>query len=80
MVPNCRADFASIGSEKNIQAWAPFPDFDISMATSTPNRVAASLYARISSSHVVLSKSAARNMQVSSVRIAYVPMKILPSR
>jgi hypothetical protein len=42
MVPSCRAKTAGTGSAKNIQAWAPLPDRDRSIATVTPDLLAAS--------------------------------------
>ena len=79
-VPSFLARNAGMFSKKNIQACAPFPERDFSIDTLMFIFDAAFLYSMMSSFQVFLSKSAARNMHVSSCFMAYVPMVTFPSR
>jgi len=54
------------GAEKKNQTWAPLPERDLSTAAGTQTRRHVSTKALTSSVHVLLSKSTARNQQVSS--------------
>jgi len=60
------ATFADSGAVKKNQACAPFPDLDRSIATGVPADRQVSANAIRSSLHERLSKSTARNQQVSS--------------
>jgi hypothetical protein len=64
--PIFRATLAATGAEKKNQAWAPFPERERSTDTAAPTDRHASTKAATSSIQVALSKSAARNQQVSS--------------
>ena len=64
--PSCRAVRAGIGSEKKIQTWPPLPERDRSRAAGTPFAWHVSIIADASAAQLALSKSAARNQQVSS--------------
>src|SRR5205085_11417165 len=72
-VPRRLASAAGTGSAKKIQACAPLPERDRSMATGTPFVRVASRNAETSFIQDFLSKSAARNQQVSSGSIGYTP-------
>ncbi len=66
--PSLRAATAGTGEPKKNQACAPLPERDRSMATGKPCRRQVSAKAVTSSCQVFLSKSAARNQQVSTGR------------
>ena len=71
--PRRRASEAETGSVKKSQAWAPLPERERSIATEIPNVRAVSQNAATSRIHDALSKSAARNQQVSSGSMGYTP-------
>src|SRR6266571_3663110 len=79
-VPRRLASAAGTGSAKKIQAWAPLPERDRSMATGPPRARAVSRKAATSRIQDFLSKSAARNQHVSSGSIAFDPGERLGSR
>jgi hypothetical protein len=64
--PIFRNSTAGSGSEKKIHTWAPFPERERSSAAATSWDLQVSRNADTSSIHVVLSKSTARNQDVSS--------------
>jgi hypothetical protein len=66
--PIWRAVEAATGAEKKNQTWAPLPERDRSTAAGRPCARQVSAKTATSSVHDALSKSAARNQQVSSVR------------
>lgn len=74
------ATFAASGAVKKNQAWAPFPDRERSIAAGTPVDRQVSVNAATSSCHEHLSKSTARNQQVSSSRSGYTPITCRPFR
>src|ERR1019366_5861600 len=75
--PSLRAVIAGNARSKTVPMWPPFPERERSTAAGTFNSRHVSRKARESYSHVVLSKSAARNQHVSSGRRAYTPSILL---
>src|SRR5271167_4959679 len=60
--------------------WPPFPERERSKEAGTPIARQVSRYAPASSCHDCLSKSTARNQQVSSESSGYTPIVSFPSR
>ena len=78
--PSLRAVIAGTACSKKIQTWPPLPDLDRSSAADTHISRQVSMNAIESSCQVFLSKSTARNQQVSSDNNGYTPMVSFPSR
>src|ERR1035441_769908 len=78
--PNLRAVIAGSARSKKIQTWPPFPERERSKTAGAFNSWQVSRKARESYSQVFLSKSAARNQQVSSGKRGYTPTVSLPLR
>jgi hypothetical protein len=76
--PILRANDAGMGCSKKIQICAPFPERDLSKQAGMAQFVQTCKNAETSSVQVVLSKSMARNQQVSSLSRGYIPAVIFP--